>query len=140
MPELVSFVAEDAQRSFVSQFEIPVAHGMTVGELAQLIHNEHLLPGSVSVVTAPAHGHATVNADGTVTYTANSGFGGTDSFTYTVSDDAGATSAPATVTVAGTGVVEPTNPDVADTDGSTPVTIALTMMLYSTCRSESSGR
>jgi uncharacterized protein YbbC (DUF1343 family) len=39
------FVLEDDERSFVGQYNIPVAHGMTVGELAQLIVGEKLLPG-----------------------------------------------------------------------------------------------
>jgi MYXO-CTERM domain-containing protein len=40
--------------------------------------------GIVSVVTQPANGVAVVNADGTITYTANADFGGSDAFTYTV--------------------------------------------------------
>ncbi|MEZ4890265.1 MAG: Ig-like domain-containing protein [Crocinitomicaceae bacterium] len=45
-------------------------------------------PTSVTVPSsgagAPSNGTVTVNPDGTVTYTSNSGFTGTDSFTYTV--------------------------------------------------------
>jgi hypothetical protein len=83
--------------------------------------NQHLVPGSVALVSNPAHGTATVNPDGTITYTATAGFTGTDTFTYTVSDDNGATSAPATVSVR---INRPTAADDGtDTDGSTPVTI-----------------
>ena len=39
------FVMRDANRSFVGKYRIPIAHGMTVGELAQLIKGEALLPG-----------------------------------------------------------------------------------------------
>jgi uncharacterized protein YbbC (DUF1343 family) len=39
------FIAEDGQRSFVGQYQIPIAHGMTVGELARMIQGERLLPG-----------------------------------------------------------------------------------------------
>jgi large repetitive protein len=39
-----------------------------------------------AVVTQPANGTATVNGDGTITYTPNVGFSGTDSFTYVASD------------------------------------------------------
>jgi large repetitive protein len=48
-------------------------------------------PLSVTNLTAPAHGTAVLNADGTVTYTANAGFFGSDTFTYTAYDgiDAG---------------------------------------------------
>ncbi|TDB61342.1 Ig-like domain-containing protein, partial [Arundinibacter roseus] len=39
-----------------------------------------------TVVQAPANGTASVNADGTITYTPNSGFIGTDTLTYRVCD------------------------------------------------------
>jgi Ca2+-binding RTX toxin-like protein len=45
----------------------------------------------------PAHGTVTVNPDGSFTYTPEAGFGGTDSFTYAVSD--GDLSATGTVTI-----------------------------------------
>ena len=46
---------------------------------------------SVSGVSAPAHGTAVVNADGTITYTPAANYNGADSFTYTVSDGHGGT-------------------------------------------------
>lgn len=52
----------------------------------------------VSHVTTPGNGSVIINADGTLTYTPNSGFTGTDSFTYTVSDGQGGTDI-ATVTL-----------------------------------------
>ena len=54
----------------------------------------------VSVVsnTQPAHGTATVQPDGSYTYTPAAGFSGTDSFTYTAKDSSGQT-ATSTVTV-----------------------------------------
>lgn len=39
------FVLEPEHTSFVGQYPIPVAHGMTVGELARMIRGEGLLPG-----------------------------------------------------------------------------------------------
>ncbi|GAB5518596.1 MAG: hypothetical protein RhofKO_08470 [Rhodothermales bacterium] len=54
---------------------------------------------SVSIGTGASNGTAVANADGTVTYTPSSDFNGTDTFTYTVNDDGGATSNAATVTV-----------------------------------------
>jgi uncharacterized protein YbbC (DUF1343 family) len=39
------FVLEPEQTSFVGQYPIPVAHGLTVGELAQMIKGEGWLPG-----------------------------------------------------------------------------------------------
>lgn len=39
------FVMRDAQRSFIGKYRIPIAHGMTIGELALMIKGEGLLPG-----------------------------------------------------------------------------------------------
>jgi VCBS repeat-containing protein len=55
-------------------------------------------PLSVSIVSGPAHGRATVNPDGTITYTPNPDFCGTDSFTYKACDPSGACDT-ATVTI-----------------------------------------
>lgn len=54
---------------------------------------------SIVSATPPANGAVVINPDGTVTYTPNNGFSGTDSFTYTVSDGQGGT-ATATATIA----------------------------------------
>ena len=58
---------------------------------------------TTSLVTTPASGVAVVNGGGTVTYTPNAGFSGTDSFTYRVSDGA-LSSNTATVTITVTAV------------------------------------
>ena len=42
---VAGFVLEPAYRSFVGQYSIPIVHGMTVGELAQMIKGEALLDG-----------------------------------------------------------------------------------------------
>jgi hypothetical protein len=47
---------------------------------------------TVLSVADPAHGSAVINGDGTITYTADSGFVGTDVFQYTLGDAAGGTS------------------------------------------------
>jgi uncharacterized protein YbbC (DUF1343 family) len=39
------FVAEPGNLSFVGLYQIPIAHGLTVGELSQLIKGRNLLPG-----------------------------------------------------------------------------------------------
>lgn len=41
------------------------------------------------IPTGPAHGTTVVNANGTISYTANTGFSGSDSFIYTISDGQG---------------------------------------------------
>jgi hypothetical protein len=56
-------------------------------------------PGSVQVASGPAHGTADVAPNGMITYTPTGGFEGGDAFTYTVADDQGARSNPATVHV-----------------------------------------
>ncbi len=53
---------------------------------------------TVSNVTQPAHGGAAINPDGTITYSPNANFNGSDSFTYDVDDGHGG-SATATVQI-----------------------------------------
>ncbi len=53
---------------------------------------------TVSYASDPAHGTVAINANGTITYSPDAGFTGTDTFTYTVSDGQGGTSI-ATVTI-----------------------------------------
>jgi Ca2+-binding RTX toxin-like protein len=56
-------------------------------------------PATVTITTEPNRGTVQVNPNGTITYTPNPGESGEDSFTYTVADDQGAVSDPATVIV-----------------------------------------
>ncbi|MEL7081549.1 MAG: Ig-like domain-containing protein [Pseudomonadota bacterium] len=70
-------------------------------------------PATVTVVSGPTNGTHVVNADGSITYTPNTGFQGSDSLTYTVDDDEGATSAQAAVTLT---VGTPNDPPVALND------------------------
>ncbi len=74
---------------------------------------------SVAVIGGPSNGATSVNAvTGEVTYTPNLNFNGTDVFTYTVIDDQGALSNPATVTVTINAV---NDPPVANDDNVTAV-------------------
>ena len=79
---------------------------------------------TVTNATDPANGSVVINADGTITYTPDPDFNGTDTFDYTISDGNGGTDT-ATVTV----TVNPINdPPIATDDGTgtdedTPVTI-----------------
>ncbi|MBL9123977.1 MAG: tandem-95 repeat protein, partial [Planctomycetaceae bacterium] len=71
-------------------------------------------PSSVVIVTPPANGTTSINpVTGAVTYTPNPGFTGTNTFTYTVKDTAGATSNIATVTI------RVNNPPIAVNDTAT---------------------
>ncbi|MGH9921520.1 MAG: Ig-like domain-containing protein, partial [Nitrososphaerales archaeon] len=66
---------------------------------------------TVSSVTTPAHGTATINPDKTVKYTPDLNFNGADSFDYTVSDGKGGSD---TATVSITTVNPVNDPPVAD--------------------------
>ena len=61
--------------------------------------NVNLLQASVSIVSTPTEGSATVNGDGTITYVSNSVTAVFDTLTYTVSDINGVTSNVATVSI-----------------------------------------
>jgi hypothetical protein len=72
----------------------------TIDVLANASGGAPLVPSSVTIVTQPAGGAATVNTStGAISYVPKAGFVGTDTFTYTVANVNGATSAPATVSV-----------------------------------------
>lgn len=55
--------------------------------------------GSVVITLDPQNGTAVANTDGTVTYTPNAGFSGSDDFAYSVEDNEGAVSDSALVSV-----------------------------------------
>ncbi|MGH9279592.1 MAG: Ig-like domain-containing protein [Acidimicrobiales bacterium] len=90
--------------------------------------NDHDPGGDVLAVTAasgPPHGTAAVDPGGTVTYTADAGFVGTDAFTYDITDGRGGTDR-ASVSV----LVEPASTTVANDDAvttpeDTPVFVAV---------------
>jgi hypothetical protein len=76
-----------------------------VGRTVNVVANDVAASGttlnaaSVLIGTAPLHGTAVVNANGTVTYTPALGYIGADSYTYTVANTAGTRSTPATVSI-----------------------------------------
>jgi hypothetical protein len=78
----------------------PVAINVTANDY-DLNGNDTIDVTTVTIVSDPSHGGASVNATtGIVTYTPILGYHGFDSFTYTVKDDDGATSNVATVDIA----------------------------------------
>jgi len=85
---------------------------------------------TVSSFTDPANGAVVDNGDGTVTYTPDPDYNGTDSFEYTV-DDGNYGTDMATVTITVDPVNDPpvANDDSATTDEDTPVTIDMLDML-----------
>lgn len=81
---------------------------------------------SITIDGPPSHGTATVN-NGKIVYTPQSGFTGTDSFTYMVSDGkGGAATATVTVTVSGSGTPNRA-PTAANDSATTPSGVAVTM-------------
>ncbi|MEM7508186.1 MAG: Ig-like domain-containing protein, partial [Pseudomonadota bacterium] len=56
-------------------------------------------PDSLTLITQPLSGSATILGDNTVSFTPGAGFEGIVTFQYTIQDDDGAVSVPATVTV-----------------------------------------
>lgn len=83
-------------------------------------------PASITIVPAAVHGTAAAQSNGTVLYTPNPAFTGTDTFGYTVADNQGAASNTATVSLT---VVSPVNSppaaaaDSASTQSGIPVII-----------------
>ena len=57
------------------------------------------LTASLVAGSGPSHGTVMVNADGSFTYTPNTGYTGSDSFQYAVSDGAESTDATVTLTI-----------------------------------------
>ena len=83
-------------------------------------------PTTVNIVGSPTNGTATDNNDGTITYTPDAAFSGSDSFTYRVRDSQGALSNTATVTVTISSVNDPPvaiNDTGYSTEEETPITI-----------------
>jgi VCBS repeat-containing protein len=85
---------------------------------------------TAAVVTDPAHGTLTLDADGAFTYTPAANFNGTDTFTYRASDGT-AQSSPATVTITVTPVndLPAANNDAYSTAEDTPLTVAASGVL-----------
>ncbi|MFQ5399506.1 MAG: tandem-95 repeat protein [Anaerolineae bacterium] len=90
-------------------------------------------PATVVAVTLPVNGTLTVDgATGAANYTPNPGYLGPDSFTYTVNDNAGATSNVATVSISvapATNSPPVANNDTAATTEDVPVIIAGALLL-----------
>ncbi|HQH36618.1 MAG TPA: Ig-like domain-containing protein, partial [Anaerolineaceae bacterium] len=81
------------------------------------------------VATPPAHGTVTINLDGTFTYTPATDWFGTDTFTFTVSDDIGGVTGTATITVTPVNDAPVAVDDTATTAEDTPVDILVSTLL-----------
>jgi subtilisin-like proprotein convertase family protein len=81
-------------------------------------------PATVELTSPAAHGSLSVDTNGKVTYTAAAGYGGADSFSYTVKDNDGILSNAATVNLTVNSVNNPpvnTVPGAQTTPGNTPL-------------------
>jgi len=72
-------------------------------------------PLTASLVSGPANGVLTLNADGSFTYTSNAGFSGADGFTYAARDGVGQATATVTINVAAAPPPPPSTDTVAIT-------------------------
>jgi uncharacterized repeat protein (TIGR01451 family)/gliding motility-associated-like protein len=93
-PEPLPVAATDNQGDVRADnpITIPVLNNDTPGDV-----NTPLDPATLEIIQQPAHGSIVVNEDGTVVYTPEKGFTGSDSFTYKVKDKNGNWSNVATV-------------------------------------------
>lgn len=70
---------------------VPAASGVKTNDF-----DDNLAGATLSVTTPPTNGTATLNNDGSFTYTPNAGFNGMDVFTYTITDVTPVPAAPTT--------------------------------------------
>ncbi|MEA5520611.1 Ig-like domain-containing protein [Limnoraphis robusta] len=81
-------------------------------------------PLSIADITQPANGTAVLNNNGTINYTPNPGFSGTETFTYTITDGEDTDTATVTVTVNAPGNQPPIAVDDSATTGfNRPITL-----------------
>ncbi len=88
---------------------------------------------TITANTQPAHGSVTVNADGSFIYTPMSGYVGSDSFTYTMTNSVGTSTGTVTITVTGTAPTA-TNDSYTVTTGLTLTVPAATGVLANDTR------
>jgi len=98
LPSAISFTTGNSAASAVD--DSATAIGSTAVDVNVLKNDTGYVASTVIVSTAASHGGTNVDpVTGHITYTANAGFSGTDTFQYTVDDSGGNPSNTATVTV-----------------------------------------
>ncbi|MEY4566892.1 MAG: hypothetical protein RLY14_1862, partial [Planctomycetota bacterium] len=91
---IVTYVIDDgANDPPVAVNDVATIVGSTATVISVLSNDSDINgnPLTVTSVTSPTHGTATINADNTVTYTPAIGYFGADSFSYAISDGRGGT-------------------------------------------------
>ncbi|MEM1067636.1 MAG: Ig-like domain-containing protein [Planctomycetota bacterium] len=90
----------DAPRTQNDEMQLSLEGGTTVPVLANDFDVDGtIVPNTISVALQPAFGTVQIESDGSLTYTAFTSFTDTDIFEYTVRDNLGDESDPATVTI-----------------------------------------
>jgi gliding motility-associated-like protein len=98
----------------------PVVIAVTQNDFDSFAGDQLIVSG---VETAPQHGTAVANANGTITYTPNNGYAGLDQFTYIVCDNASPVLCDTATVVVNVGSIDPSNtaPIANDDYGIAPV-------------------
>jgi VCBS repeat-containing protein len=104
-----------APASVDDSYSVNAGTSLTVDAPGVLENDTGGAPLAAALASGPSHGTLTLNADGSFTYAPDSGFLGTDSFTYSASDGT-MTGNVATVTIA-VGNPDPNHIPVAKDDG-----------------------
>ena len=93
---VLGWIRREVQRTFFNRAPIAVNDTFTTSEditrTGNVLANDTDAdddPRTATLLTGPAHGDVVLNADGSFTYTPDTNFNGTDTFTYKVSDDTG---------------------------------------------------
>ena len=95
----VTSVATGAPIAVADHFDTAVDTTLTVNPASGVLANDTLNGATIVSKTNPAHGTLTLNANGSFTYTPARHFDGVDSFTYTLRNSSGSSSATVTIDV-----------------------------------------
>ncbi|MEX2174254.1 MAG: Ig-like domain-containing protein [Pirellulaceae bacterium] len=117
----------DAPVGLAEEYTVAEDETLTVDAAGGVLANDTDADGDAliaALVSGPANGGLTLNADGSFSYTPNANFNGSDSFTYSVGDGTTTTEAIATIAVSAVNDVPATVNDEYSTDEDTPLSIA----------------
>ena len=115
----------DAPVAAADEYAVNEDETLTV-ELPGVLANDTDADGdalTAAVVTGPANGTLVLNADGSFSYTPNSGFTGSDTFTYSASDGTASSEATVTISVAAVNDAPAAAADAYATDEDTALTV-----------------